>query len=380
VFFFFVVYLTNPKTLNKNYMESQLGFIFTIIVVLVIGISSILYFINKKLQGFEHQKDDERVIKLEQNIDNLSKSVSEQKQLFYNQLSSTTEQINKQLHNNARLLQESQKNIGSRLDHASKAYVGVTSKLTQLEEANKRIYDVGKDISSLQEILRSPKLRGALGELFLGDLLAQILPNKNFKLQHIFKSREVVDAIIQLRDGVIIPIDAKFPLENFKKMIEADEPDQRKHKKEFSKDVKKRIDEIATKYILPDEGTLDFALMYIPAENVYYEIIIKDEEGEGLMTYALDKRVIPVSPNSFYSYLQTILLGLKGMEVESSAKEILNHLGRLRGDFDKFSEQYRVLGGHLTHANKSFTEGEKRLEKFDDKLEMASGSQNKLLD
>lgn len=361
-------------------MESQLGFIFTIIVVLVIGISSILYFINKKLQGFEHQKDDERVIKLEQNIDNLSKSVSEQKQLFYNQLSSTTEQINKQLHNNARLLQESQKNIGSRLDHASKAYVGVTSKLTQLEEANKRIYDVGKDISSLQEILRSPKLRGALGELFLGDLLAQILPNKNFKLQHIFKSREVVDAIIQLRDGVIIPIDAKFPLENFKKMIEADEPDQRKHKKEFSKDVKKRIDEIATKYILPDEGTLDFALMYIPAENVYYEIIIKDEEGEGLMTYALDKRVIPVSPNSFYSYLQTILLGLKGMEVESSAKEILNHLGRLRGDFDKFSEQYRVLGGHLTHANKSFTEGEKRLEKFDDKLEMASGSQNKLLD
>ncbi len=375
-----MVYLTNPKTLNKNYMESQLGFIFTIIVVLVIGISSILYFINKKLQGFEHQKDDERVIKLEQNIDNLSKSVSEQKQLFYNQLSSTTEQINKQLHNNARLLQESQKNIGSRLDHASKAYVGVTSKLTQLEEANKRIYDVGKDISSLQEILRSPKLRGALGELFLGDLLAQILPNKNFKLQHIFKSREVVDAIIQLRDGVIIPIDAKFPLENFKKMIEADEPDQRKHKKEFSKDVKKRIDEIATKYILPDEGTLDFALMYIPAENVYYEIIIKDEEGEGLMTYALDKRVIPVSPNSFYSYLQTILLGLKGMEVESSAKEILNHLGRLRGDFDKFSEQYRVLGGHLTHANKSFTEGEKRLEKFDDKLEMASGSQNKLLD
>ncbi len=359
----------------------QIGFLLTVTAIIVIGILFILYAVNKKLQSLEHKKDDERVIRLQEHIEFLSKSINEQRQLFYNQLNATTESINKRLQDNSRLIQQSQKNVGERLDNASKAYSAVTSKLSALEEANKRIFDVGKDISSLQEILRSPKLRGSLGELFLGDLLAQILPKNNFKLQYSFKNKEIVDAVIKLRDGVLIPVDAKFPLENFKKMIDADETqDQKTHKKTFIKDVKNRINEIATKYILPDEGTLDFALMYIPAENVYYEIIIKDEHNEGLMNFALEKRVIPVSPNSFYSYLQTILLGLKGMQIEASTKEILTQLSRLKGDFDKFSENYRVLGGHLSHANKSYAESEKRLGKFGDKLEIASGQQNKLIE
>jgi len=357
-----------------------LGLSITMAVIMIIGIVIILYAVQKKLQSLEHHKDDERVIRLQENIEGLAKSISEQKQLFYTQMNSVTKQIDVRLQENSRFVQESQKHIGARLDNASKSYSNVTSKLTQLEEANKRIYDVGKDIASLQEILRSPKLRGTLGELFLGDLLAQILPQKNFTLQHMFKNREVVDAVIRLRDSVLIPVDAKFPLENFRKMIDADPAEQKTHKRAFIKDVKKRIDEIADKYILPDEGTLDFSLMYIPAENVYYELIIRDENGEGLMNYALERRVVPVSPNSFYSYLQTILLGLKGMQIEASAKDILKQLGRLRGDFDKFSDNYRVLGGHITHASKSFTEGEKRLDKFNDKLEVASGSQGKLLE
>lgn len=347
--------------------------IFALIIV------AILYAVYHKLQLLGSANNNENTIRLEQNIENLAKSVGEQRNQFYTQLNAVTQQINERLKENAHYIQQSQKTVGDRLENASHAYTTVTAKLTQLEEANKRIYDVGKDIASLQEILRSPKLRGSLGELFLGDLLGQILPQKNFNLQYCFKNKEIVDAIIRLRDGVLIPIDAKFPLENFKKMIEATPEEQKIHKKVFMRDVKNRVDEIATKYILPDEGTLDFALMYIPAENVYYELIIKDEEGEGLMGYALTKRVIPVSPNSFYSYLQTILLGLKGMQIESGAKEILTNLGRLRGDFEKFSEQYRLLGGHLTHAQKSYTESEKKLEKFGNKLESASTEQVNLL-
>ena len=365
--------------LKQNLMDFV--FLGAVLLILILGIAFILYAVNKKLQTLEHNRDDERVIRLEQNIENLAKSITDQRQLLFNQLNSTTKHISERLQDNSKMIQASQKNVGERLDNASKAYSAVTAKLSQLEEANKRIYDVGKDISSLQEILKSPKLRGNLGELFLGDLLAQILPKNNFTMQYAFKNKEIVDAIIQLRDGVIIPIDSKFPLENFKKMVESQEVAEKKlHRKTFVKDVKNSINEIATKYILPDEGTLDFALMYIPAENVYYELIIRDENGEGIMNYALEKRVIPVSPNSFYSYLQTILLGLKGMQIESSAKEILKQLGRLRGDFDKFSDQYRILGGHITHASKTFTEGEKRLGKFSDKLESASMVNQKLLD
>jgi DNA recombination protein RmuC len=142
-------------------------------------------------------------------------------------------------------------------------------------------------------------------------------------------------------------------------------------KKQFTRDVKKHIDDIARKYILPDEGTFDFALMYIPAENVYYETIIKDEEfGEekSISTYALTKHVIPVSPNSFYAYLQAILLGLKGMEVERSAKEIIENLSRLRGDFEKFYENFDLVGKHLNNARMNFESAEKRLERFGEKL------------
>lgn len=344
------------------------------------AIALILYAVFKKLQSVEMaSQNDEQTIRLQQNLELLAKSVTEQRQMFFNQLNAVTTQINDRLKENSHFIQESQKNVGERLENANKAYTTVTAKLSQLEEANKRIFDVGKDISSLQEILRSPKLRGSLGELFLGDLLAQILPRNHFILQYSFKNKEIVDAIIRLRDGVLIPVDAKFPLENFKKMVEAPIEEQKSYRKAFLKDVKNRIDEIADKYILPDEGTLDFGLMYIPAENVYYELIIKDEDGEGLMNYALARRVIPVSPNSFYSYLQTILLGLKGMQVEAGAKEILKNLGRLRGDFEKFSEQFRLLGGHLAHAQKSYGESEKRLEKFENKLEISSGAQTKLL-
>jgi len=261
-------------------------------------------------------------------------------------------------------LQASTASMNTRLDNAAKVVGDLREKVGQ-------IHEVGKAAADLVNILRAPKLRGGMGELFLGDLLAQILPPEHFELQHRFKSGDAVDAVIRI-GGQFVPVDSKFPLENFRRIAEvATESERVAARKQFLRDVKKHVDAIATKYILPDEGTYDFALMYIPAENVYYETIIKDEAGADerqLFTYALEKRVIPVSPNSFYAYLQTILLGLRGMKVEERAQEILNTLARLRGDFERLEENFRLLGKHLNNASGSYTDTEKALVKLDAKL------------
>ena len=207
--------------------------------------------------------------------------------------------------------------------------------------------------------------------MLLEDLLRQVLPANAYDIQYTFRNGQTVDAIINTAGGKV-PVDSKFPLENFRKMLDAKSDQEKKTAARlFKSDVKKHIDTIAEKYILPDEGTFDFALMYIPAENIYYETIIKDEsydEEDGLYSYATKRRVVPVSPNSFYAYLQTILLGLRGMKVEQQAQEILAALSRLRGDFDKLQENFRVLGKHLTNATGSYADTEKSLTKFDAKL------------
>ena len=288
------------------------------------------------------------------------------------QLSQVTLQVNAQLNQVTQQLQKSTGDLNSRLDNAARVVQEVSKGLGGLSEATKKVFDVGKDIASLQEILRSPKLRGGLGELFLGDLLAQIFPPAHYTLQYRFKSGEAVDAAIRIGPN-LVPVDAKFPLENFKRVVEnATEDERRIAKKKFIADVKKHIDAIAGKYILPDEGTFDFALMYIPAENVYYELIIRDEAvdtDKGLLNYSFAKRVIPVSPNSFYAYLQTILLGLKGLHIEEQAQDILKNLARLSGDFDKFKADFELVGKHLTNTKTKYDDADKRLEKFGDRLQ-----------
>ena len=294
------------------------------------------------------------------------------------QLSQVTLQVNAQLNQVTQQLQKSTGDLNSRLDNAARVVQEVSKGLGGLSEATKKVFDVGKDIASLQEILRSPKLRGGLGELFLGDLLAQIFPPAHYTLQHRFKSGEAVDAALRIGPN-LVPVDAKFPLENFKRVVEtATEDERRIAKKKFIADVKKHIDAIAGKYILPDEGTFDFALMYIPAENVYYELIIRDEAvdtDKGLLNYSFAKRVIPVSPNSFYAYLQTILLGLKGLHIEEQAQEILRSLARLSGDFRKFQEEFELVGKHLTNTKMRYDESDKRLAKFGDKLQSLTGTE-----
>lgn len=268
-------------------------------------------------------------------------------------------------------LQDVNKNMNTRLDNAAKVIGDVHRKLGEVHEVTKNVQAISKDISSLQEILRAPKLRGGLGELFLGDLLKQVLPPSNYQEQYRFKSGEKVDAVIFLKESMV-PVDSKFPLENFRRVVEAKEDAPRlSAKKQFVRDVKKHIDDIKRKYILPDEGTFDFALMYVMAENVYYEIIIKDEdlgEEDSVFRYAIKNKVIPVSPNSFYGYLQTILFGLRGMRVEEQAQEILKNLARLEGDFERVMTDFALMGKHLTDSVSKYQDTQKRIDKFGDKL------------
>ena len=281
------------------------------------------------------------------------------------QLNAITGQLNRRLEEMSSLIQATHRGVGERLDNTASIIGSVQNSLGKLEESNRQIFELGKDISGLQDLLRAPKFRGEMGETMLGNLLAQVLPAKDhYKLQHQFKSGETVDAIIRLGNN-IVPIDAKFPLENFQGFMKAvSEEEKGSFSKKFVSDVKNRINEISGKYILPDEGTFDFALMYIPAENVYYETTIKQD----LLSYALNKKVVPVSPNTFYAYLQVICLGLKGLQVERNAKEILNNLSRLQQDLAKFGEDFRLVGGHIKNALQKYADAEKRLDKFQDKL------------
>jgi DNA recombination protein RmuC len=207
--------------------------------------------------------------------------------------------------------------------------------------------------------------------LLLEDLLKQVLPSNAYETQYRFKNGQTVDAIIRTAGGMV-PVDSKFPLENFQKMLESKSDQERRTAlRTFRSDVKKHIDAVSEKYILPDEGTFDFALMYIPAENIYYETIIKDEsvpEENGLYNYAMRKRVVPVSPNSFYAHLRVIALGLKGLQIERSAKEILQNLDRLGSELQKFSDLFETLGNQLTNAKNNFDKADKQLSGLTEKF------------
>lgn len=292
-------------------------------------------------------------------------------------LRENTNQVNLRLRENLEMMQRQNQDLNQRLDNTQKIVQSVTNKLAGLEESSKRIFEVGKDISSLHDILRAPKLRGGLGEYVLEDILEQILPRDHYKSQHSFKDGEKVDAVVKLRE-MLIPIDAKFPLENFQQVLGAkDKHEKIRAKKQFLRDVRKHIDAIANKYIRPHEGTSDFALMYVPAENVYYEIILKEKEADSISSYAFSKKIIPVSPNSFYAYLQAILIGLRGFQIEKSAKEILTKLSRLKTDFSKFGNDFSLLGKHLNHAHSTYETSEKKLSRLNQNLTNLETPQNK---
>lgn len=273
-------------------------------------------------------------------------------------------QVNIQLNHMNQSLQKANEIIGQNLSNTASVFGNLREQLGKLESTNAQVLEVSKNISSLQELLRAPKFRGQLGEMFLENLLAQVLPKQYYKPQYRFKSGETVDAIITLGER-LVPIDAKFSLENFKKFLDTpDEQEQNVYRRKFIQDVKMRIEEIASKYILPEENTYDFALMYIPAENVYYEIITTPD----ILSYGGEKKVFPVSPNTLYSYLQVICLGLKGLKIEENAKEILKNLGMLFNEIGKFREDFGLLGVHLTNASHKYEDSQKKIERLTERL------------
>jgi DNA recombination protein RmuC len=280
------------------------------------------------------------------------------------ELNNTQTTLLLQLNNVTSQLQVNTGQVDSRLGTAVKVIQDVQNKLGELGKATQEIKELGQSVSKLEEMLKAPKLRGGLGELLLEDLLKQVLPVNAYNIQYTFRNGQTVDAIINTAGGKV-PVDSKFPLENFRKMLDAKvEQEKKTAARLFKSDVKKHIDSISEKYILPDEGTFDFALMYIPAENIYYETIIKDEsydDEEGLYAYATKRRVVPVSPNSFYAHLRVIALGLKGLQIEKSAREIFQNLERLGSELHKFNELFETLGAQLNNAKNNYDKADKQL-------------------
>lgn len=329
----------------------------TVLAVVVLVLGAALAFLLLR------PRQDTEALLLKQQMEHLKENIDSSAKLVHQQMSD----LRKSMEEGSR---ESTKILGDRLDNAARVVGEVQKSLGRMETQTKNIEEVGKDISRLNDILKAPKLRGALGELFLGDLLAQVLPRDRYVIQHKFKNGQTVDAVIKSSQGLIC-IDSKFPLENFSKLLQLKDEDEKKNaRKLFLSDVKKHVDAIAQKYILPDEDTLDFAMMYVPAENVYYEIILKSDPDErDLLMYAQDKRVFPVSPNSFYAYLQTIAIGFKGMQMQEGIRAVLDNIARLKGDFKKFGEDFALVGRHLSNARGSYESAEKRAVRLGEKLD-----------
>ncbi|MDP3988552.1 MAG: DNA recombination protein RmuC [Candidatus Levybacteria bacterium] len=290
-----------------------------IVALIILGFATVIYFINK----------------------NSSKNKSDDTLLEW--LKSMQTSVDTSKNDMVKTLQENSKQLNERLDKAAMVIQNVGKEVGQMSE-------IGRSMKELQDFLKSPKLRGNIGEQVLKDLISQMFPKKSFHLQYEFKSGEKVDAAIKT-DAGILPIDSKFPMENFQKMVKAEnESEKESFKKELAKDIKKHIDAISKKYILPEEGTMDFALMYVPSESVYYEIVADVD----IMDYARKSRIYIVSPNTLYAHLQTILLSFEGRKIEARSHEVFRMLRALRIDYGKVEENMGILGKHLNNASSQF--------------------------
>lgn len=290
-----------------------------IFITIIVGFGVVIYFIKKWLKEFsEKQRPSEELMEW---LKSTNQRLDDQNKNITTQLQSSTKALNERLDNAARFIAAVQKNIGE-------------------------MSEIGRGMKELQEFLKSPKLRGNIGEHILRELLSQMLPKQTFHLQYTFKSGATVDAAIKTGNG-IIPIDSKFPMENIRALMGVKDDAERKLlNKEFEKDVKKHIDDISKKYILTEEGTIDYALMYLPSEAVYYEVA----NNPHLFEYSAAKRVLPVSPVTFYAYLRAILMSFEGQKIEKQAKQILQTIRAVQKDYSKVEDNLGVLGRHVTNA------------------------------
>ena len=323
----------------------QTSLIFILIAIIVIG----FVFFFRQLQELKGQKNDKSTEVLMKWLEEMRSSVDKSTETMQQRLDATNKAINE------------------RLDNAARVIAGVGKEVGQMSE-------IGRSMKDLQDFLRSPKLRGNIGEQVLKELLGQFLPKESFHLQFRFRTGEIVDAAIKTESG-IIPIDSKFPMENFKNMMKAEsEAEKKVFEKEFGRDVKKHIDDIAKKYILPEEGTIDYALMYVPSEPVYYEIMSNLPE---LSEYSHKKRVLPVSPSTFYAYMRAILMSFEGKKIEERARAILAALRGIKGDSEKFGDALRVLTKHINDTKNTSDLVNSRYVSLHSKIDTAQGLRGK---
>ncbi|MEI7818628.1 MAG: DNA recombination protein RmuC [bacterium] len=262
--------------------------------------------------------------------------------------------------------QAMQANVHAQMRQSADIIKDVTERLTKLDETNRRVVDITSELKSLQNVLQNPKQRGVLGEFYLAQVLENVLPPDQFQMQYKFKDGEIVDAIVKLDKGKILPIDSKFSLENYNRLIEMEGgADRDVIIKRFKQDLKNRIDETA-KYIRPNEGTMDFAFMFIPSEAIYYDLLVNKigatkTASRDLIEYAFrDKHVIIVSPTSFMAYLQTVMQGLRSLQIEEQAREIqerVGMLGRHMNSYEMFLQKLgNSLGTTVNHYNSAYKE------------------------
>jgi len=255
----------------------------------------------------------------------------------------------------------------------------IREKMGRVFEASQRIEKLATDMTRLEDLLKPPKIRGGLGETFLEQALAQVLPRRSWEMQHRFPGGEVVDAAITL-NGRLVPVDSKFPLENYRKSREAaSEEERRRARREFAADVRRHVEVIRAKYIRPEAGTYEFALMYVPAEAVYCEIAGEGEEGT-LADFAIERRVIPVSPRLLYAYLATVAMGLKGLELQEGAREIHAKLTDLGRHWERVEAPFAKLGTHLSNTQKQYEEAVRALDRFGARLEGIAENADEKLD
>ncbi len=291
-----------------------------------------------------------------------------------NRLDSINRQVTEQLNQGSNAMSASTNAVSERVAAVQSTFSGLQKQVGEMTAQARQLTELSKSVSAIEHVLRAPKMRGQFGEEQLENLLGLVFSRQQYALQYRFSTGEVADAVLFLPLGHVA-VDSKFPLENFRRITELASEDERKTaRRDFIRDVRRRVDEVAAKYIRPADGTLPFALMYVPAENVYYETIIRNEdEPFQLYRYCLEKRVIPVSPNSLYAYLQTIMVGLKGMQVSERAESIVRDIESLKIELEKFTKAYDTVGQHIRNAASKMEEGSKLLNKVELRVEGLAG-------
>lgn len=326
--------------------------------IIIIGLTAVVVALLFARRG--KQNDNSEYLK--QDISALSKDMVQLKETL-------TESVNAKLDTNQRHMSQT---MQKQFSESAKIISDITQRLTKLDETNNRVASVADELKTLQNVLQNPKQRGVMGEYFLQTVLENVLPPERFQLQYKFKDGEIVDACIFLDKGKMLPVDSKFSLENYNRL--SDEKDKTRREaltRQIKTDLKLRIDETA-KYIRPSENTMDFAFMFIPSEALYYDLLtnkvgmVQSASVRDLIEYAFrDKRVIIVSPTSFMAYLQTVLQGLRSLQIEEQAKDIQVRVGQLNRHLKAYDEYMQKLGRNLGTTVNSFNTAHKELKKVD---------------